>query len=67
MNVPRVFESVSCGVRISLSLFVQADMFGERSSKDLEVKINIIRVEYTNRVSLDLINKFKDSNRKDIK
>lgn len=28
-------ECLLCHVRISLSLFVQADMFGEESSKDL--------------------------------
>lgn len=38
----------ACHVRISLSLFVQADIFGKGSSKDLKTRINI-KVEYRNR------------------
>lgn len=40
---------LACHVRISLSLFVQADIFGKGSSKDLKTRINI-KVEYRNRV-----------------
>lgn len=39
---------LACHVRISLSLFVQADIFGKGSSKNLKTRINI-KVEYRNR------------------
>lgn len=39
---------LACHVRISLSLFVQVDIFGKGFSKDLKTRINI-KVEYRNR------------------